>query len=94
MEHEEITVQHCTGYCDHVRVRVLKRRGVVALRAMKQGIIVRREIIEADELQFDILHDGAGWYLPMLIRALRIMDDRIEEEAEGLPPFLIGYGNR
>lgn len=90
---KRITVQHSNGCCTHVQVRLLKRSGVLALLALKNGVVVRREIIEADELPLDCLNDGEGWYLPLLIQALRIMDNRIEEEAESLPPFLVGYGS-
>lgn len=85
----EILVQHCTGYSDHVRLRIV--RGAVALCAIKEGAVTHRDVIEdSEEFPLACLHDGHGWYLPMVIKALRIMDDRIEEESENLPAFLVG----
>ncbi len=95
MDREEFTqtVQHVTGYSDHVKMKLMPSRGVLFLRAVKAGTVTRREIIENGEIEFEALHDGVGWYLPLVIKALRLLDDRVEAESEDLPAFLVGrYG--
>lgn len=79
LNQQEIDIQHITEHSRYVRLRLNPHAGTLHLRAIdKDGEITHRELITYEEINFDALHDGTAWYLPLVIKALRIMDDRIE----------------
>ncbi len=80
---EETTVQHVRGYCTYVDLKLLTTSGVLFLRTWKRDIdgakhYTHKEVIDVSEIPgMDTIHDGDGWYMPMIAKALRLMDDAI-----------------